>query len=166
MKRFLIIPVVFFAFLGCKDNPKMVVSGDDDLHDTTSIIINWDSVVYKIDSVEARLWGNQIEIGLNVAGGNDFYFEISNDTSRFKAMSSISQPSPTDCLYVSPQFQILNQSIILNKPRYKNADQLYGSLDILMLGKKGFLREPLVAFIDKRKWDTIRMLGIFSTRIN
>lgn len=151
--------------LSCNNSSQKYVVNKENLPDSTNVVIVWDSS-YTLNSSSAFIYHNEINVTLsdfdNLFGS--LGFEIKNEGNQWKAL--LSQPSPTDCLYVSSQFHILNQFISLNKLHFESGDKLRGYINLLTLGKKGFLREPGIPFIDARKWDTVKIKGVFSTTIN
>lgn len=134
--------------------------------DTTVVFVQWDTQADTMKKSRAWLYENKINLSLsNEKTYEKYYLDLEKNAANWE-IQHISQPSPTDCLYVASNFRILKQVINLNKEKFNNGEIIHGSVDLIMLGRKPMVREPLIPFIDKRKWDTVRVKGIFSSTIN
>lgn len=169
MRRCIIIPVINLILISCGDrndaSPADNVTPNNPIinsPDTALVIADWGKETDTLRSSQGWLDENKVNLSLeNKTTYESYYLDLETDAGNWK-IRSISQQSLTDCLYVASTFQILNQLISLNKSQFNAGEMLNGSIDLIMLGKRPMFREPLIPFIDKRKWDTVRLKGTFS----
>lgn len=134
---------------------------------TANVFVKWGNSSDTLNSCIAWLNNKEIRVSLfEQATGQSFDFPLQNYKDGWKISGSIAQPSVTDCLFVASQFRVLQQRISFDKQQYKNGDELQGKIDLILLGRKGLFRKPLVPFKDTRKWDSIFMNGSFTVKLN
>jgi len=171
--RLFITLAIFFSLISCgnrnnaipTDNVKETAANLSS-PDTTVVFVQWDTQVDTMKESRVWLYENKMTLSLsNETGFGEYYLRLEKNAANWE-IQHISQSSLTDCLYVASTFRILKQVINFNKDKFNDGKILYGSLDLILLGRKPMLREPLIPFIDKRKWDTVRVKGIFSSTID
>lgn len=159
----LIFPVAFYS---CANRENKTALQPAEFRDTTEMVVKWDTVTYPVTSVVPSYNGVDLSLDLSVKNeGLDYYLHLLSQKEGWKVVDLAGGPLPTDCLYVSSQFRILNQRLVFDKEKYVSGDEMKGTVELLLLGKRPFLREPLVPFTDKRKWDTVRISGSFSAAV-
>ena len=179
MRVTLCIAILVFILSSCANDAKKGIeqnTGDTitDLNtvarpDQTGLQLTWDTATYHLNSIDAYvIMGEKLEIAFS-----DTAYKVSGlaiqllQNTQNPLVTDVRQTtSPTDCLYVAQSFKVLQQATRLNNDQYNKGDLIYGSIDLLLLGKKEMFREPLVPFIDKRKEDTVRLKGTFIGRVN
>jgi hypothetical protein len=134
----------------------------------TSVRLTWDTATFDLNSIDAYIMGEELEISFSDTAYkvNGLAIDLQKNTQNPLVTVVRQTTYPTDCLYVVQSFKVLQQATQLNNDQYHKGDLIYGSIDLLLLGKKDMFREALVPFIDKRKWDTVRLNGSFIGQVN
>lgn len=159
------ISTICLALYACNNGANKSLNEAEEFTDNTNVIVKWDSSCRMNESYSYLNGSHEILLTLYDTLYNkcSYDFEFRYEDEKWKVL--LNQPTPSDCLYVSPQFNTIQQSIKLNKSEYKKGDKLQGIMNLLILAKKGIFREPEIPFIDLRKWDTVNVSGNFSSTI-
>jgi len=164
MKQFLLVGIIFLSLFACKSNKRDNRHSNYSPHDSTQINVRWNSLTYVITSAEVYLRNNNLSLTMLKDNCRMFDMEFGLKNSKW-VCSSFSEPALNDCLFVSSQIRFLEQKVSI-EPRNGNGDRLKGIVDMVLLGKKAMFREPLIPFVDSRKWDTIIIKGEFYSKIH
>jgi len=152
--RFLPFFIICLIIISCKKTENKLPNADKvDVVNNTEITIKEDSRSYTLNNCTAQGENDLLEIKLNNGFDSDFELRISKNKDKF--LTEYCQlTSVTDSSYKKPMFNVIKQSLILNKPKYKKGDIIEGKLKIDISAHYTWEKDYV---------DTIKVTGSFKT---
>lgn len=152
--RFLSYFILCLTIISCKKTENKLPNADKvEKINNTEITVKEDTTTYTLNNCTVQGENDLLEIKLNNGFDSDFELRISKIKDKF--LTEYSQlTSVTDSSYKKPVFNIIKQSIILNKPKYKKGDIVEGKLKIDISAHYTWEKDYV---------DTIKVTGSFKT---
>ncbi|WP_304200930.1 hypothetical protein [Flavobacterium alvei] len=152
--RFLSYFIICLIIISCKKTEKKLSNADKvNMENNTEITVKEDSKSFTLNNCKVQGENDLLDIKLNNGFDSDFELRISKIKNKF--ITEYTQlTSVTDSSYKKPVFNVINQSIILNKTEYKKGDIIEGKLKIDISAHHTWEKDYV---------DTIKVTGSFKT---
>lgn len=156
--------ILLLAAFSCNTKTEKEVSSKNELKRNTSIQITWDTSKYLLNYCSAKQMDTVLLLRIgNLPDSPYTPYELKIKKGIQGADIQLYQTyGVTDCLYVNSYFKTITQKLSFYKTSYKKGDELNGTIDLLLLGHKPYLREP-GEMKRRENFDTVRVHGQFSS---
>lgn len=159
---------IFFLLtaVSCNSGTETGTSEKNELTQNSSIQITWDTTKYSLNYCSAKQLDSVLRLTISNLPDTVYTpYELHITKGIHGSQIQLIQTyAATDCLYVTSYFKTVTQNLQFDKPSYKKGAKLTGTINLLLLGYKPYLREP--GEMKRREdFDTVRVDGRISSTV-